>query len=393
MKCAIHFSVPGSACLVFFLLNASGQEMQPWDGKAGILLQNPAGAKISPLISAAMSASPPRAMTGSGLAAVSGGIHVKVVAPGEHDLLLPMPQLADCQAPVAYSISCTPENALSECRIQERPEGNAFLNVRLGAPTDQDVKIEWSAVVLIATKPVATNHTRSEGYLAATPCAQSGDKRIAELANKLWPTSATAGQYPKAIQAYIRDLKQTSQPRSLDALGVLASGANWICTANANLSAALMRARHVPCRSIAVVPPISRKLEMHRVVECYDHDKWISFDPSLVQADVPLKPWHEIIMVKTTVADEQTSMKPRMASALGCPFAQEVELAAGLTLSGNDFFWIIAAPLAQFEVGDEAARRTADAWKKFLKTGVLPDSSAKAAAATNLDQFLSALNR
>jgi hypothetical protein len=62
-----------------------------------------------------------------------------------------------------------------------------------------------------------------------------------------------------------------------------------------------------------------------------------------------------------------------------------------LTLSGNDFYWTIATPLAQFEVSDEAARLTADGWKSFLKTGILPDACVNAAAATNLDSFLSAI--
>jgi hypothetical protein len=149
-----------------------------------------------------------------------------------------------------------------------------------------------------------------------------------------------------------------------------------------------MRARHLPCRSLAVVPPISQRLEMHRVVEYFDHGTWVSFDPSLLQPDVPLKPWHEIVMTKTTIADEQISMKPRMGSALGCPLGQEVELSNGLTLSGNDFFWTIAAPLAQFEVSDQAARLTAHTWERFLKTGVLSANSAKAAVATNPNQFL-----
>jgi hypothetical protein len=211
------------------------------------------------------------------------------------------------------------------------------------------------------------------------------------LANKLWPASENAEQYAGAIQQFIRDLKQKSQPRTLDAAGCLSSGANWICTANANLASALIRARHLPCRSIAVVPPISQRLEMHRIVEYFDHDTWVSFDPSLLQPNVPLKHWHEIIMAKTTIADEQTSMKPRMGSALGCPFGQEVELSNGLTLSGNDFYWTIAAPLTQFEVSDEAARLTADNWKRFLKTGILSSGCTNAATATNVNQYLSAL--
>jgi hypothetical protein len=388
----IRFFLPdsliGAICTVLFALTACGQHSQLWNDKAGVLFQHPDAGTVRSLAAAATLAKPPRNMTGSGLAGVMGGVQVKAVAPGEPSLLLPLPQLADCQAPVAYTITCAPENTLSECRIQVRIDRNAFLNLRLKVAAGQVVKIQWSAVVLIASKSVTTDQASVDEYTHATACAQSDDKQIAELATRLWPASGDTGQYARRIQDFIRDLKQTGPPRSLDAAGMLGSGANWICTANANLACALMRARHVPCRSIAVVPPISRKLEMHRVVEYYDRNLWVSFDPSVVQPDVPLKPWHEIAMAKTTAADEETSMKPRMGSAPGCPFGQEIELSAGLTLSGNEFYWTIAAPLAQFEVSDEAARRTADEWNKFLKTGIRAPNATKAAAATNLDQFL-----
>ena len=59
-------------------------------------------------------------------------------------------------------------------------------------------------------------------------------------------------------------------------------------------------------------------------------------------------------MAKTTIEDERSSMQPRMGSALGCPFGQEVELSdMALTLSGNEFYWTVAAPLAEFEVTDK----------------------------------------
>jgi len=153
-----------------------------------------------------------------------------------------------------------------------------------------------------------------------------------------------------------------------------------------------MRARQIPCRSIATLPTISRRFEMHRILEYYDHGVWITFDPSQVYADIPLKPWQNIIMSKTSIADEQASMKPRPGSMYGCPFGQEVELARpGLNLSGQAFFWTIAVPLAEFEVTEEANRLTADLWERYLKTGTLSEAQVKAVRARDLGHYLEAV--
>jgi len=77
---------------------------------------------------------------------------------------------------------------------------------------------------------------------------------------------------------------------------------------------------------------------MHRIVEYFDGKEWISFDPSLVNADIPLKPWQNIIMAKTTIADEDLAMKPRLGSMMGCPFGQEAEFSKfGLNFYDQDF--------------------------------------------------------
>ncbi len=53
-----------------------------------------------------------------------------------------------------------------------------------------------------------------------------------------------------------------------------------------------------------------------------------------------MEPWQTVIMAKTTVADEELAMKPRMGSMPGCPYAQEIELiqTRTTTLWGQDFF-------------------------------------------------------
>ena len=177
----------------------------------------------------------------------------------------------------------------------------------------------------------------------------------------------------------------------MDALGILKSGGNWICTANANLASALMRAKHIPCRSIAVIPPISQRLEMHRIVEYCENGKWVQFDPSFLQADIPLKPWQNIIVAKTTIVDENKAMKPRMSVSLGCPYGQEFEITkAGLTVWGNDFYWTIGKPIAEFEVSDEAIRLTTGEWNRYLESGVLSQTQIKAASARNREQYVKA---
>ncbi|MCF7708767.1 MAG: transglutaminase domain-containing protein, partial [Verrucomicrobia bacterium] len=106
----------------------------------------------------------------------------------------------------------------------------------------------------------------------------------------------------------------------------------------------------------------------------------------------PLNPWQNIIMVKTSVADEQISMKPRLGAMRGCPFGQEAEFARpGLKFFGQAFFWTIALPLAEFKVTDEIATLTAGHWKQYLKTGTLNAAQLKAASTRDLDQYTEAM--
>jgi hypothetical protein len=368
-----------------------GQETPKWSTSSGVVIQPPGKSSIGDEIRAATFARA-KAMKGTGLAGAMGEIHVKAFKAGTYNVLLPMPQLNDAQVPVCYSISAAPEGALVECRLQDRNDGNVFLCVKLKGAQDQEIRIGWSSVILIANKAVMPNQAKPEEYLPATSCVQSGDKQVTELADKLWPGAGKTDDFARKIQGFIREMKQKEQPRSLDAVGILKSGASTICTANANLACSLMRSKKVPCRSIAVIPPMSSRLEMHRVVEYFDDGKWISFDPSMVQADIPLKPWHSVIMAKTTMADEETAMKPRMGAMFGCPFGQEVEFSSfGLNLNGNDFYWTIAGPLAEFEVSDEAVGLAAEAWKKYLQSGVTSAAQIKAASARDAGAFVAAL--
>jgi hypothetical protein len=316
-----------------------------------------------------------------GLAWVTGGAHLKVTWDGPQEVILPLPQLADGQVPVCYFIRCAPPDAAEEFRLRKREHCNVVVSVRL-AGGGREVQLEWSAVVLLAPRAVTPKATATESYRAATPCVQSQAAEVVQLAADLWPATGKAADFAANIQRHIQQTKRKEQPRSLDAQGILRSGENSICTANANLAAALMRAKGIACRSVAVVPPISQRLEMHRIVEFFDNNRWQSFDPSFLQTDILAKPWQNIMMAETTAWDEQVSMKPRMGSMVGCPYGQELELLSpGVTLWGQDFFWSMAKPLAEFEPTDEAVRLAVEGWNRYLETGTLTHGQLRAASA------------
>ena len=249
----------------------------------------------------------------------------------------------------------------AEFRLGKGDEGNVSVRVRL-AGKRQDIKIAWSSIVLLAPKTITPNRTPIDPYRKATACVQSGADQIDKLAKELWPKSGKASEFTSAnIQRHIQAMNGNAQPRSLDALGILKSGQNGICTANANLAAALMRSKGIACRSAAVIPSISRRpWEMHRIVEFAEDGRWIPFDPSSLTIDIPAKPCQNIIMAKTTIKDEETAMKPRMSVMIGCPYGQGTEmLSSGVSLFGQDMFWTEAKPLAEFASTDEINRLTA----------------------------------
>jgi hypothetical protein len=334
-----------------------------------------------------------RTMKRGGLIGILGGAKVKLLKAGTHEVLLPMPQLTETQIPVCYAIITTPRDAGKEYRLRTREESNVVVSVQLYGSRDQEVQIDWSSIILIADRRFPPGRGLPAAYLQATSCVQSGAKQVRTLADKLWPASGKIEEYAANIQAFVRSMKQEKQPRSMDALGMLESGGNWICTANANLATALLRSKSVPSRSIAVIPPTAQRLEMHRIVEYFDDGQWHKFDPSSLQKAIPMKPWQSIIMARTTIADEDIAMKPRMGTSLGCPYAQELELLdGGVTLWGKNFFWMMGKPLAEFEASDEAINLARTEWERFLETGKLGQWRIKAASASDSAGFLEALS-
>ena len=358
---------------------------------AGVVIRQDGLAKPQADLEKRIRSAPAEVMEKSGLAGAMGGAHVQVVSTDPQEILLPIPQLADGQIPVCYFIRSTPPEAAVEFRLGKGDDGNVAVRVRL-AGKRQHVRIAWSSVVLLAPKSVTPNRTPVDPYRKATGCVQSEADQIGKLAKKLWPKSGKASEFAGNIQRHIQGMKGAAQPRSLDAVGILESGRNGICTANANLAAALMRSKGIACRSVAVIPPISQRLEMHRIAEFAEGGRWIRFDPSSLSPDIPTKPWQNIIMAKTTIKDEEKAMKPRMSVMIGCPYGQEIEmLTPGVALFGEDMFWTEAKPLAPFVPTDETTRLAAQAWARYLETGMLTEGQRKSDGAKTAKELVELL--
>lgn len=331
-----------------------------------------------------------RAMQGNGLVGVLGGVNLMTYQKGSHTIQLPMPQLVDNQVPVFYDVTVKPENVLLSKKIQVRDDKNAFLHLTLNSEKDTEISIDWYAVVLISPSLVKNDNTDPKVFAQASLCVQSDSKQIIDLSNSLRPASEDKylKQYCTNITNFIANMEGVDFPMSLDALGILKSGMNYICTSNANLATAFMRAQKIPCRMLATIPTNAYPLEMHRIVEYYNNDVWTLFDPSFFGESNSLKPHQNVIMVKSSIKDESEAMTPRMCAMLGMPFGQEIEIMSdGLALHGQDFFWTVAFPLAEFNVSDEVTQLTVRQWENFLQTESLTSNQLNAALSSSLDSY------
>lgn len=363
------------------------------EASAGIPIKQSSLDLLQKQVTEAVTSAPASTLKMGGLIGIVGGAQVKLLKTGTHEVLLPMPQLTETQIPVSYAISTTPREAGKKFRIHTREGSNVVVSVQLHGSRNQQIQIDWSSIILIANRPSPTDRSVPSGYLPATLCVQSNAEQVRAVANRIWPASGQVGEFAANIQAFVAGMKQEKQPRSLDAVGILESGANWICTANANLAAALLRSKNVPARSIVVIPPTGQRLEMHRIVEYFEDGQWHPFDPSSLQKDIPLKPGQNIVMAITSIADEDVAMKPRMGASLGSPYGQELELLGrGITLFGKDFFWTMGKPLADFEARDEVINLATTEWERFRETGALSQKQVRASSAIDSASLLEALS-
>lgn len=327
-----------------------------------------------------------------GLVGVEGGATVMVTARGNASFQLPVPQCLPGQVPLSFVLQAEPAESVRACRLQHRAGERAVVEIELACPKRQEVRVQWAAIVLLHDAAEPAEAAAAAPFLAASPCAQADSDEVKALAASLWPRDAGPAEAAHAIQAFVHEQRPKGRVRSMDALGQLASGANSICTANANLATALLRCRGVAVRQLAVVPPIGQRLEMHRIVEWHADGAWHRFDPSSLSPDVPMKCSASVVMAVTSMDDEAAAMKPRMGSALGRPLGQELEMLTGAVSPwGQDMYWTSAKPIAAFAADAAAIAAARAAWLAFLDDGVVRDGVAKAGEAGTAAEFAAAL--
>lgn len=337
---------------------------------------------------------PSRRMTEPGTAMVWGGANVMLMKGGPQEVMLPLVQFLDGQVPLGFAIKGEPAASVKRYRIKRRTPENWVILVELEAKAGSRVSLNWAAVVLLRRASPSHPAEPESAAFGATACVQSEAQEIKELAGRLWPEGGDGPQFARQIQQMIMRSSQRKPPRKLDALGILDSGANSICTANANLACALLRSKGIVARSHAVVPTTGQKLEMHRVVSFVDQGKWCWFDPSLVHDDIPMHPWQVVVMGSTTIDDEQRAMKPRLGSMVGVPYGQELEsITDGVSVFGQEFFWTCAVPLASFEPDTNAWNVARNSWASFLKTGVIPEGQAEYATISSSADLITRMKK
>ncbi|MBL8756574.1 MAG: transglutaminase domain-containing protein [Planctomycetes bacterium] len=333
------------------------------------------------LLAARLDAAKPLELPNGGLCGVQGATTVRLGGKAAVTLQLPLPQLTQSQVPLVFGLVARPPEALQSLALHSDADGDRLVAVLQGK-SGTEVTLAWNAIVLLAERPEPAPAAAAQPFLAATPCAQSGDAAIAALADALAPVDAPTPKLATALQDWLPGQPPKKRPRSMDALGLLASGNHGICTMNANLGVALLRQRGVPARSLAVVPTTGQKLEMHRIVEWHADGHWHRFDPSRVHAEVPMRSSQSVVMAHSSIADEERGGKLRMAVPVGCPFGQEIEIVRGQAmLFGTDFFWTQALPLAAFAAEEVDVKAAATAWQQFRREGRAAPAADRAAAA------------
>jgi transglutaminase-like putative cysteine protease len=385
----------GAARLVLALLVASPVWAQELGSAAGVELPTEGQALRHAAIAAryAERAAAPRIdIAGGGLVAVLGGAAVRLTGRRPAVVQLPLPQDFGGQVPLAFATVADPPEAVQSFHVHAEGSSGAVVTATLQGRSGLDVRLQWAAVVLVAERKAAAEAAAAAPWLAASACAQAEHEDVRALADRLAPAAAPPAALARAVQQFVRELQPRHPPKSLDALGLLASGQNGICTANANLAAAVLRSRGVPARSLAVVPPIGVRLEMHRTVEWHEDGAWHRFDPSSLHEAVPMRATDGIVMAVTSIADEERGGRLRMSASLGCPYAQQIEIVGGpAILFGAEMFWTQALPLLAVAAEDQELAAARACWRGFLGSGRLDPRAWAAAQAGDRARFRAAL--
>jgi hypothetical protein len=89
-------------------VGCGGTNAAPGIPATGVVIEQSGMSPPQDQLVKAMTSGLPWPMTAGGLAGAQGGGHFKILEPGTHEVLLPLPQLTDAQIPLCYAITSAP---------------------------------------------------------------------------------------------------------------------------------------------------------------------------------------------------------------------------------------------------------------------------------------------
>jgi transglutaminase-like putative cysteine protease len=315
------------------------------------------------------------------------------------------------QVPLSFEVKAEPAKAMKGYKLRQREDGlNWVCDVFVDA--DGPVTVWWEATVLVSDRKPATLPKAAtpevtpavERWVKPTGCVQSDDSGVKKRADELAKDTTDVGEYAKKVTDWVAKNRGTGQPfGSLDAAAALGCGGS--CTSRANLSAALLRARGIPARTVAHLPTWAGPLYVHWLTEYWHPNHgWVTIEPSRNQ-NQPSPSTYAVINVATP-DDEDHAIFASLRSGVmaGAPRFSSRDIDGGLVPAVEDN-WAkfdtrtigLAVPLAKLQATDaewkaltttatgahakltvegragaiKADRRTA-VWEVLTETGVSP---------------------
>lgn len=231
------------------------------------------------------------------------GVEIKEapIVGGENTVCVSVPILTEDQATLFISVETDPPGYLMDYELKPCTGANTVAEVRLNPiPEGETVELHWTAYILIKAKDYSslpkearvpqTLEPGLEVWRQPQPSIQSSAEEVIEAADRLdsgdgvWKTA-------EAVLGFMGDLKQRGGVQ--DALNTLRTGGG-VCNGYAMLSCALLRARGVPARVLAVIP-VGAKALMHYLVEFHlPGYGWVWLEPSFKK--LPHQPTEDVVL-------------------------------------------------------------------------------------------------
>lgn len=270
------------------------------------------------------------------------------------------------QIPMSFEVKAEPAKAMKGYKLRQREDG---LNWVCDAYVDTDgpVTVWWEATVLVtdrkpATLPKAISPevtSAVERWVKPTACVQSDDAGVKKRADELAKDTPDVGEYARKVTDWVAKNRGTGQPfATLDAAAALGCGGS--CTSRANLSAALLRARGIPARTVAHLPTWAGPLYVHWLTEYWHPGHgWVTVEPSRNQ-NQPAPTTYAVINVATP-DDEDHAVFASLRSGVmaGAPRLSSRDIDGGIVPVTDDLRGKLdtrtiglAVPLAKVQATD-----------------------------------------